>query len=92
MNKHHGVDSIHLEGATPVWYVMQGFSSIVAVIQLETADTMAYRQEAMKYPDCLVWCHVMFGWAYKDTNLLRSAIWKPAIPPEVLLMAKLLEL
>lgn len=77
---------------TPVWYVMQGFSEIVAVIQLESSDTWAYRQEAKKYPDCMVWCHVMFGWAYMETNSIRSAIWKSAIPPDVLLMAKLLEI
>lgn len=85
------VDSVHLKDVTPVWYVMQG-SDIVAVIQLEIADTWAYRQEVKNYPDCRVWCHVMFGWAYMETNSIRSSIWKPAIPPEVLLMAKLLEI
>ena len=89
--RNHVVARAHLKDVTPVWYVMQGID-IVAIIQLEIADTWAYRQEAKNYPDCRVWCHVMFGWAYMETNSIRSSIWKPAIPPEVLLMVKLLEI
>lgn len=85
------VDSAHLPvGGTPVWFVEQN-GEIVGVIQLGTPDTYNYRREAMNYPDCHVWCRVMFGWAYMKTNHIRSSIWKPAQPPDVVVMAHLIK-
>lgn len=85
------VDSAHLpEGSTPVWFVVQN-GEIVGVIQLDAPDTYNYRREAMNYPDCRVWCRVMFGWAYMNTNNIRSAIWKRATPPDVVIMAHLIQ-
>lgn len=84
------VDSVHLpDGSRPVWFVEQN-GEILGVIVLDTPDTYNYRREAMNYPDCRVWCRVMFGWAYMETNNIRSAIWKPAMPPDVVMMANLL--
>lgn len=84
------VDSAHLKGGAPVWYVEQN-GEIVGIIALDVSDTYNYRREAMNYPDCRVWCRVMFGWAYMETNNIRSSIWKPAIPPDVVVMAQLIK-
>lgn len=84
------VDTAHLpNGSSPVWYVERD-GELTGVIYLEAPDTYLYRQAAKDFPDCQVWCRVMFGWAYMKTNNISNAIWKPAIPPDVVLMAHLL--
>jgi hypothetical protein len=75
---------------TPVWYVERD-GSIEGVIVLDYPDTYLYRQEAKNFPDCRVWCCVQFGWAYMETNKIRSAIWIFATPPDVVVLADLIK-
>ena len=74
---------------SPVWYVELN-GEIHGVIQLDEAGTMEYKKEAKNYPDCRVWCYVMFGWAYMNVNNIQASIWTPANPPEVVLLAHLI--
>lgn len=79
------------ESPPPVWYVVKD-DNIIAVIQLSSADTWGYRVEAAKYPDCYVWNFNHLGWCKMFTTYIRSAIWRPSVPPDIVLMAKLLEI
>jgi hypothetical protein len=74
---------------TPVWYVERD-GELLGVIHLDSADTFGYRMESKNYPDCRVWTRVVFGWAWMATNDIRFSIWKPATPPDVVLVAYLL--
>lgn len=74
---------------TPVWYVVKN-EELVGIIQQAEADTFSYRREAKDYPDCHVWNKNMIGWCFMETNHIRSAIWRPAKAPDVVLMANLL--
>lgn len=72
-----------------VWYVEKE-GEIVGIIALGEPDTYAYRQEAKNYPDCRVWSYSMIGWAYMDTNNIRSAIWRPTKAPDTVILAKMI--
>lgn len=77
---------------TPVWYMMKG-DDLIGALQQHVADTWQYRRAAeAKYPDCVAWTKNHLGWCSMPTNNMRCSIWAPGTPPDVVLMAKLLEI
>lgn len=76
---------------TPIWYIVQN-DTLIGVLQLKESDTWAYRRQAeAQYPDAVAWNYNHIGWCFMSTNNMRSSIWCPSTPPDVVLMAKLLE-
>lgn len=77
---------------TPVWYMMKG-DELIGVLQHHEADTWIYRRMAeAQYPGCTAWTYNHIGWCHMPVDNMRYAIWRPGTPPDVLLMAKLLEI
>jgi hypothetical protein len=72
-----------------VWYVVKD-GELMGVITRDEPDTYGCRWEAKNYPDCRVWSEITLGWCYMNTNSIMTAIWKPATPPDVVIMANML--
>lgn len=72
-----------------VWYIEKE-GEFVGVITRELPDSWGMRREAQEYSDCTVWIFSGLRWYSIPTYAADSAIWEEGIPPESVLMAKMI--